>query len=72
MRYTNPGPLTFWRHRHTHGTPAAETAVMLALYSACRLDLAATTDNIHQVLGRDPIVFSRFAHDERTAWLPRH
>ncbi|MFF2306094.1 NmrA family NAD(P)-binding protein [Streptomyces sp. NPDC058128] len=70
VTYTSPGPLAFWRHRRAQGTPRAETAVMLALYSACRFNLAAgVTDDIHTVLGRDPIPFTRFARDERTAWL---
>ncbi|KOX23332.1 MULTISPECIES: NmrA family NAD(P)-binding protein [unclassified Streptomyces] len=72
VRYTSPGPLEFWRHRRALGTPRAEAAVMLALYSACRFNLAAgVTDDVRTVLGREPISFARFAHDERTAWLTR-
>ncbi|MFE5512413.1 NmrA family NAD(P)-binding protein [Streptomyces sp. NPDC056529] len=72
VSYISSGPLAFWRHRRAQGTPHAETAVMLALYSACRFNLAAgVTHDVRTVLGRDPISFSRFAHDERAAWLPR-
>ncbi|MFH8256007.1 NmrA family NAD(P)-binding protein [Streptomyces roseolus] len=70
--YTSPGPVAFWRHRRALGTPRAETAVMLALYSACRFDLAAgITHDVQDVLGREPVSFDRFAHDEREAWLVR-
>ncbi|MER5740510.1 MULTISPECIES: NAD(P)H-binding protein [unclassified Streptomyces] len=70
--YTSPGPVAFWRHRRALGTPRAETAVMLALYSACRFDLAAgITRDVQDVLGREPVSFDRFAHDEREAWLVR-
>ncbi|MFD5770721.1 NAD(P)H-binding protein [Streptomyces sp. NPDC127049] len=69
IHYTSPSPVAFWRHRRALGTPRAEAAVMLALYSACRFNLAAgVTHDIRDVLGREPISFEQFAHDEREAW----
>ncbi|MFH9736797.1 NmrA family NAD(P)-binding protein [Streptomyces roseolus] len=69
IRYASPGPVAFWRHRRALGIPRAETAVMLALYSACRFDMAAgVTRDVPDILGREPISFERFAHDEREAW----
>ncbi|GHJ96932.1 NAD(P)-dependent oxidoreductase [Streptomyces sp. NE5-10] len=72
IHYTSPSPVAFWRHRRALGTPRAEAAVMLALYSACRFNLAAdVTHDIRDILGREPISFERFAHDEREAWKVR-
>ncbi|MGW2302502.1 hypothetical protein [Streptomyces sp. NPDC001809] len=72
VRYAAPSPVAFWRHRRALGTTRAETGVMLALYSACRFNLAAgVTHDIRDTLGREPISFSQFAHDERDAWLPQ-
>ncbi|TDU88379.1 uncharacterized protein YbjT (DUF2867 family) [Kribbella voronezhensis] len=69
VRYANPGPVAFWRHRRSCGTPRTEAAVMLALYSACRFNLAGTTTgDVAAVLGRPPITFAEFAHHERNAW----
>ncbi|URN11135.1 hypothetical protein LUW77_01520 [Streptomyces radiopugnans] len=72
VRYAKPGPVAFWRHTRSLGTARAEAAVMLALYSACRFNLAAgVTDDVERILGRPPIAFERFAHDEREAWAAR-
>ncbi|MGW6488722.1 NmrA family NAD(P)-binding protein [Streptomyces sp. NPDC055056] len=71
VAYRRPGPWAYWRHARSQSMPAGQAAVMLALYSACRFNLAAAvTDDVRQVLGREPITFTRFAHDERAAWLP--
>jgi hypothetical protein len=46
---------------------------MLALYSACRFNLAGTTTaDITAVLGRRPITFAEFAHHERITWQSCH
>jgi uncharacterized protein YbjT (DUF2867 family) len=71
IRYTRPGPARFWRHTRALGTGRTEAAVMLALYSACRFNLAAgITDDVERVLGRPPVTFQEFAHTERKAWMP--
>ncbi|MEH0821934.1 MULTISPECIES: NmrA family NAD(P)-binding protein [unclassified Micromonospora] len=71
IRYVPAGPVRYWRSARRQGMPAAMTLVTLALYTTCRLGLAAgLTTDVPDLLGRPPIDFARFAHDERAAWVP--
>ncbi|SCG59396.1 NmrA family NAD(P)-binding protein [Micromonospora coxensis] len=71
IRYVPAGPLRYWRRARSEGMPAAMALVTLALYTTCRLGLAdGITTDVPDLLGRPPIEFARFAHDERAAWLP--
>jgi uncharacterized protein YbjT (DUF2867 family) len=69
IRYADPGLLAFWHRLRRRGTPRAMVGVMLGIYTAARLGLAAgITDDVERITGRPPITFSAFAHDARAAW----
>ena len=69
IRYADPGPLAFWHRLRRRGTPRAMVGVMLGIYTAARLGLAAgITDDVERITGRPPIAFPAFAHDTRGAW----
>ena len=69
IRYADPGLVAFWRRVRRRGTPRAMVGVMLGIYTAARLGLAAgITDDVERITGRPPIAFSAFAHDARDAW----
>lgn len=67
--YADPSPLAFWRRSRAAGAPAGFVAVMLGLYTAARLGLAArVTPELEQLLGRPPITLRRFAEDHAAVW----
>jgi uncharacterized protein YbjT (DUF2867 family) len=69
IRYKDPGPLAFWHRLRRRGTPRAMVGVMLGIYTAARLGMAAgITDDVERISGRPPITFAAFAHDTREAW----
>jgi uncharacterized protein YbjT (DUF2867 family) len=70
IRYVRPGLPAYLRHaRRRMRLPWGMVAVTAAIYTTARLGLAAgLTDHVRQVLGRDPIDFTEFAHRERVAW----
>ncbi|HYO42231.1 MAG TPA: NmrA family NAD(P)-binding protein [Candidatus Limnocylindrales bacterium] len=70
IRYADPGLPAFWRRLRHRGLPRAMVGVMLGIYTAARLGLAAgITDDVQRITGRPPIAFAAFAHDSRAAWL---
>lgn len=71
IRYADPGLVAFWRRLRQRGMPRAMVGVMLGIYTAARLGLAAgITDDVQRITGRRPTAFPAFAHDTRDAWLP--
>jgi uncharacterized protein YbjT (DUF2867 family) len=70
IRYPRPGLVRYARHAHSAlAMPWAMVAVTSAIYTTARLGLAAgLSDDVAQVLGRDPLPFAVFAHRERAAW----
>lgn len=69
IRFADPGLLAFWRRLRRRGTPRAMVGVMLGIYTAARLGLAAgITDDVERIAGQAPITFETFAHDARDAW----
>ncbi|MGN9813655.1 NmrA family NAD(P)-binding protein [Micromonospora sp. BQ11] len=71
VRYVSAGPLRYLRAARADGMAWGMALVTLALYTTCRLGLAdGITDDVRTLLGRPPIDFAQFAHDERGAWLP--
>ncbi len=71
IRYADPGLLAFWHRLRRRGTPRAMVGVMLGIYTAARLGLAAgMTDDVERITGRPPTAFPAFAHDYRAAWMP--
>ncbi len=72
VRYAKPGLPAYLRHARTAlHMPWAMVAVTGAIYTTARLGMAdSLTDDVHTVLGRDPIDFAEFAHRERAVWAP--
>ncbi|OKL53140.1 hypothetical protein BSZ39_11095 [Bowdeniella nasicola] len=69
IRYTRPGLLRYIRHAR-RSMPWPMVGVTAAIYTTARLGLAAgLTDDVRQVLEREPITFAEFAHRERRVWL---
>lgn len=67
--YADPGLLAFWHRLRRRGMPRAMVGVMLGIYTAARLGLAAgMTDDVERITGRPPTAFPAFAHDARGAW----
>jgi uncharacterized protein YbjT (DUF2867 family) len=72
IRHADPGLLAFWRRLRRRGMPRAMVGVMLGIYTAARLGLAAgMTDDVERITGRPPTAFPAFAHAYRAAWMPR-
>lgn len=72
IRYTNPSLWRFWYRMRKRGHPAGYVGVMIALYTVCRLGLAArVTEEAERLLGRAPIGFRQFAEDYAAAWQHR-
>ena len=72
IRYLRPSLPTYARHARRHlEMPWGMVAVTAAIYTTARLGLAAgLTDDVPEILGRDPTGFAEFAHRERTVWTP--
>jgi uncharacterized protein YbjT (DUF2867 family) len=69
IRYVDPAPWSFWKRMRSRGHPRAQVAVMLALYTSCRLGLAAhVSDDLERLLGRPPRDVATFAHDYAHVW----
>ncbi|MEX2502588.1 MAG: NmrA family NAD(P)-binding protein [Trueperaceae bacterium] len=69
IAYANPSPLAFWRRSRAAGMPATFVLVMLGLYTAARLGMAArVTLELERLLGRPPISVRRFVEDHVGAW----
>ena len=72
IRYVDAAPWSFWKRMRARGHPHAQVAVMLALYTSCRLGLAAhVSDDLERLLGRPPRDVHAFARDAAPAWAPR-
>ncbi|MBV9358640.1 MAG: SDR family oxidoreductase [Chloroflexi bacterium] len=71
ITYADPSPVSFWRRMRARGQPSAAVLVMLGLYTACRLGLAAhLTPTVARLLGREPTTFEQFASDMAGVWQP--
>lgn len=73
IRYVRPGLASYVRHaRRDLQMPWGMVVVTAAIYTTARLGLAAgLTGDVHEILGRDPIDFTDFAHRERATWTGR-
>lgn len=71
VRYGEPSAARYVRHARRHlAMPWPMVAVTSAIYARTRRGCAdGVTNDVHRVLGRDPIEFSEFARRERAAWL---
>jgi len=69
IRYVDAAPWSFWTRMRARGHPRAQVAVMLALYTSCRLGLAAhVSPDLERVLGRPPRDVHAFARYAADAW----
>ena len=69
--YADPNPVAFFQHMRSQSLPAGYILVMIALYTVCRLGLAArVTPETEQLLGRGPISFAQFVADYRDTFTP--
>jgi uncharacterized protein YbjT (DUF2867 family) len=69
VRYRDPGVLAFVRHMRARGLPPAQVAVMLGVYGAARLGLAAeVSPDLPELLGRPATPFKVFAANHADAW----
>ena len=69
--YPNPSPLAFYRRMRSRGLERGFVLVMVALYTACRLGLAArVTGDTRELLEREPTSVAQFVEDYREAFVP--
>lgn len=67
--YTNPSVLTFVRQQVTDGRELNHALIMAALYTITRFGNAKdVTNDVRDLLRREPISFDQFAADHRAAW----
>lgn len=72
VRYTRPGALRYAAHaRRTLGLPWGMVAVTTAIYTTARMGMAAgLSDDVREVLGREPTDVRAFVRRERATWMP--
>ena len=69
VRYTRPGLVRYAWRRRREGTPATRVAVECGLYTAARLGLSErVTDDVREVLGREPRSLAEYVADRRAVW----
>lgn len=69
VRYTRPGLVRYAWRRRREGIPPARIAVECGLYTAARLGLSdRVTDDVREVLGREPRSLADYVADRRAVW----
>jgi len=69
IRYTDPSMWRFVLQQRREAVPWGRTCVMLGLYTACKLGLAAgVTPDLERLLGHQPTGMRQYIHDHREAW----
>lgn len=69
VRFTRPGLVQYAWHRRRAGVPATRVAVECGLYTAARLGLSdRVTDDVREVLGREPRSLAEYVADRRAVW----
>jgi uncharacterized protein YbjT (DUF2867 family) len=70
IRYTHPNILQFALSERSHGVPWGFIAVMVGIYGVAYFGGAGrVTDDVHRILGRDPITVQQFIQDYRQVWI---
>lgn len=73
IRYARPSALAFFWRQWRGGQAIGYAVVVTALYTITRMGNAAqVSDDVRQILGRDPIPLRQFVDDHRHLWLPNH
>lgn len=69
IRYADPSMLRFVFQKRREGVPLTFALLMLALYTTCKLGLAAkVTPDLEALLGRPPISMRQYIRDYRRVW----
>lgn len=69
VRYANPSVLRFLWRRSRDGTGLGKAGIMAGIYTTARLGLAGrVTDDVRQVLGREPCDLATFVREHRDRW----
>jgi uncharacterized protein YbjT (DUF2867 family) len=69
IRYRRPGAIAYWRLMRRRGEPRGFVAVSSVIYLIGRMGKAdGLTDDVQQILGRQPISFRTFVQDHTDAW----
>ena len=69
IQYKNPGLLRFRKERIYRGTPKPFATVMMFLYLMTKLGTAKdVTDDLKDLLGREPISFKQYVIDHKEYW----
>ncbi|MEF2278160.1 SDR family oxidoreductase [Deinococcus sp. YIM 134068] len=64
IRYTDPNPITFFRHMRARGVATGQIVVMEGIYATARFGLAGrVTPELAGLLGRSPRTVDEFARD---------
>lgn len=70
IRYTRPNPIRFFMSMVGKGNGFGYSLIVTALYSATRAGNAREiSDDVQNILEREPITFQQFAEDHREMWL---
>ena len=70
IAYSDPSPLAFAQRMRARGHPWGFVAVMIGIYTVCRVGLADTvTDDAERLLDRAPNTLRRFVEDHRALWM---
>jgi uncharacterized protein YbjT (DUF2867 family) len=71
ITYRNPSVLRFMGYQRRKGTPLAFVLVMAGLYTATRFGSGKrVTQDVEQLLGRQPIAMRQYIEDYADCWLP--
>lgn len=69
IEYKNPSIFQFYKRKRNEGYSIMHIIVMIGLYSVTKFGLAAKkTDELKQLLDRDPISFEQFVKDHKEVW----
>ena len=70
--YRSPSLFTFGWRRYRQGEHWKFIAVMISIYTAARVGLAArVSDDVRMLLHREPITLRKFVEDYRNCWAKR-
>ena len=70
ITYRNPIPVRFFIETIRRGAPIGYALIVMGLYTSTRFGMAdVVTDEVKNLLGREPITFKQYTMDYKDAWL---
>ncbi|MFW6270697.1 MAG: SDR family oxidoreductase [Bacillota bacterium] len=70
IKYKDPSIIKFFYKKKKEGLNLGKILVMIGIYTLAKLGKAdKTTDQIQNLLGKDPISFSEFVEDYKNVWM---